>query len=129
VTVLATFTQLYAALHVAEEMAAEGISCEVLDPVWLAPFDWDAVLASVRRTRRLVIAHEAHLTGGWGAEVAARVSDECFADLAAPVRRVATKDIPMPFAPWLESAVLPSRAELVTAIRQTVKENGRGTRG
>lgn len=117
VTVLATFTQLYAALEAAQELETEGISVEVIDPVWLAPFDWHSVLDSVRRTRRLVIAHEAHRTAGWGAEVAARVSEELHGVLAAPVHRVASRDVPMPFAPWLEAAVLPSRDDLAAAIR------------
>jgi 2-oxoisovalerate dehydrogenase E1 component len=117
VTVVANFMQLYAALQIAEELSSEGIDVEVVDPVWISPFDWDSVLSSVSRTRRLVVAHEAHRTGGWGAEVAARVSEELFDELAAPVRRVASKDIPMPFAPWLESAVLPSKDELAAAIR------------
>ncbi len=117
VTVVATFTQLYAALELAEELEPEGISVEVIDPVWISPFDWDSVLDSVSRTRRLVVAHEAHRTGGWGGEVAARVSEELFDTLAAPVRRVASKDVPMPFAPWLEAAVLPSKEELAAAIR------------
>ncbi|GAA0320882.1 alpha-ketoacid dehydrogenase subunit alpha/beta [Kineococcus aurantiacus] len=122
VTVLATFTQLYAALSLAEELAEEGISVEVIDPVWLSPFDWDSLLESVTRTRRLVIAHEAHRTGGWGAEVAARVSEELHGHLAAPVRRVASKDVPMPFAPWLESAVLPSRDDLAQAVRSVLAD-------
>ncbi len=122
VTVLATFTQLYAALQVAEDLAGEGIDCEVIDPVWLSPFDWDSLYESVRRTRRLVIAHEAHLTGGWGAEVAARVSEEFHGQLTAPVRRVASKDIPMPFAPGLEATVLPSPKDLVAAIRRVVEK-------
>jgi 2-oxoisovalerate dehydrogenase E1 component len=119
VTVLATFRELYVALGIAEELAAKGISCEVIDPVWLSPFPWAAVISSVERTGRLVIAHEAHLTGGWGAEVAARVSEQCHGLLAAPVRRVASKDVPMPFAPQLESAVLPSKGDLLDAIRST----------
>jgi 2-oxoisovalerate dehydrogenase E1 component len=119
-TVLATFTQLYTALELATELAADGISVEVIDPVWLAPFDWHSLLASVRRTRRLVVAHEAHLTGGWGAEVAARVSEQLHGTLLAPVLRVASKDVPMPFAPWLEAAVLPSRDDLASAIRRAV---------
>ena len=119
VTVLATFTELYAALQIADEIAAEGISVEVIDPVWLSPFDWVAVMSSVERTRRLVIAHEAHRTGGWGAEVAARVSEELHGRLRAPVARVASADVPMPFAPWLESAVLPGKDELAAAIRRT----------
>lgn len=119
VTVVATFTQLYAALGVADDLAEQGISVEVIDPVWLAPFDWDAVLSSVERTGRLVIAHEAHRTGGWGAEVAARVSEHLHGRLLAPVARIASKDVPMPFAPWLESAVLPSKDDLEEAIRRS----------
>lgn len=117
VTVLATFTQLYAALQIAEELQAEGVSVEVIDPVWLSPFDWTSLFESVGRTRRLVIAHEAHRTGGWGAEVSARVNEELYGQLAAPVQRVASKDVPMPFAPWLESAVLPSLDDLRAAVR------------
>jgi 2-oxoisovalerate dehydrogenase E1 component len=120
VTILATFIQLYAALGVAAKLAEEGVECEVIDPVWLFPFDWDGTLASVARTRRLVIAHEAPLTGGWGAEVAARVSEQLHGDLLAPVRRVASRDVPMPFAPALEAAVLPSREDLRAAVRSTL---------
>jgi 2-oxoisovalerate dehydrogenase E1 component len=119
VTVLATFMQLYQALEVATELAEEGVECEVIDPVWLSPFDWEGIAASVARTRRLVIAHEAPRTGGWGAEVAARISEELHGALLAPVRRVASQDVPMPFAPALESAVLPSIRQLREAIRST----------
>lgn len=118
VTVVATHTMLYAALEVAAELEQEGISVEVIDPVWIAPFDWSSVMESVSRTRRLVVAHEAHRTGGWGGEVAARVSEELFDTLAAPVRRVASKDVPMPFAPWLEEAVLPNKQDLAAAVRE-----------
>ncbi|MFV0253826.1 MAG: thiamine pyrophosphate-dependent enzyme [Beutenbergiaceae bacterium] len=117
VTVVATFTELYKALEVAEEFAAEGVQVEVIDPVWISPFPWDAVRESVQRTGRLVIAHEANLTSGWGAEVAARIGSDLFSTLRAPVARVASKDVPMPFAPWLEEAVLPSKEDLRTAIR------------
>ncbi|MDH2442926.1 dehydrogenase E1 component subunit alpha/beta [Amnibacterium sp. CER49] len=125
VTVLATFRELYSALAVAEELAERGVSVEVIDPVWIAPFDWDNILASVRKTRRLVIAHEGHLTGGWGAEVAARVGSELFDVLAAPVQRVASKDVPMPMAPWLEEAVLPTRADIARAIDTVLAGTGR----
>lgn len=123
VTVVATFTELYAALSSAQELAEEGISVEVIDPVWLAPFDWDAVISSVARTGRLVIAHEAHRTGGWGAELAARVSEALHGRLLSPVRRIGSADVPMPFAPWLESAVLPSK----DAITRLARESVRGT--
>ena len=125
VTVVATFMQLYAALGMAEEMAARGLSIEVIDPVWLAPFDWASIEASVRRTGRLVVAHEATITGGWGAEVAARISERCFDQLKAPVVRVASRDVPMPFAPWLEGAVLPTREDLAAAIERVMEGSAR----
>ena len=120
VTVIATFTELYKSLEVAESLAAEGISVEVIDPVWLSPFDWETIFSSVRKTGRLVIAHEGHLSGGWGGEVAARVAQECFDDLKSPIQRVASKDVPMPFAPTLESAVLPSASDIEEAIKSAV---------
>ena len=122
-TIIATFTELYAALELAEKFALEGIEIEVIDPVWLSPFDWTTLKDSVRRTGRLVIAHEAHLTGGWGAEVSARISDELFEDLKAPVRRVASRDIPMPFSPPLEAAVLPQKEHIEAALRSVLAQN------
>ena len=119
-TIVATFTELYAALELAEKLAEEGIEIEVIDPVWLSPFDWTTVMNSVRKTGRLVIAHEAHLTGGWGAEVSARISDELYTDLKAPVRRVASRDIPMPFSPPLEAAVLPQKEDIEAALRSVL---------
>jgi 2-oxoisovalerate dehydrogenase E1 component len=118
VTVLATFTELYAALRIADRVAGEGIDCEVIDPVWLAPFDWDGLFASVRKTGALVVAHESHRTGGWGAEVAAQVSEHCYERLRHPVARIASKDVPMPFAPALERAIRPDRDELEQTIRR-----------
>ncbi|MFV0425803.1 MAG: thiamine pyrophosphate-dependent enzyme [Beutenbergiaceae bacterium] len=122
VTVVATFTELYKALELAEEFANDGISIEVIDPVWISPFPWEAVRESVARTGRLVIAHEANLTAGWGAEVAARMGSQLFTTLKAPVQRVASKDIPMPFAPWLEEAVLPSKRDLRDAISSVLSQ-------
>ena len=118
VTVVATFRQLYDALEVADDLAGEGISCEVIDPVWLSPFPWDAVLASARRTGRLVVAHEAPLTGGWGAEVVARAAEQAADGVVPLIRRVASRDVPMPFAPGLEAQVLPSRDRLRAAVRE-----------
>ena len=113
VTVVATHISLYRALAAAEELAGEGIECEVIDPLTLQPLDGETIFGSVRRTGRLVIVHEDTLTGGWGAEVAARAADECLSYLEAPVKRVATLDVPMPCAPILEDAVLPSTARVV----------------
>ncbi len=117
---VATHISLYRALAAAEELAGEGIECEVIDPLTLQPLDGETIFGSVRRTGRLVIVHEDTLTGGWGAEVAARAADECLSYLEAPVKRVATLDVPMPCAPILENAVLPSTARVVAAVRQVM---------
>jgi 2-oxoisovalerate dehydrogenase E1 component len=129
VTVVATFTELYAALELAEEFAAEGIEVEVIDPVWLSPFDWGTVTASVRKTGRLVIAHEAHVTGGWGAEVSARIAASLFDQLRAPVQRIGSRDIPVPFSPPLEAAVLPQRQQIEAAIRSALTGRTRAGTG
>ena len=98
--VVATHLALYRALAAAEELAAEdGIECEVIDPLTLLPLDTETIWASLRRTGRLAIVHEDTLTGGWGAEVAARAAEECLFDLEAPIRRIASHRAPMPSAP------------------------------
>jgi pyruvate/2-oxoglutarate/acetoin dehydrogenase E1 component len=118
VTVVATHVSLYQALAAAEELAAEGIECEVIDPLTLLPLDGETIFGSVRKTGRLVIVHEDTLTGGWGAEVAARAADECLYSLEAPVKRIASLDVPAPAAPSLEAAVLPSVGRIVQTIRE-----------
>ena len=80
-TIVATHLSLYRSLAAAEELAAQGIECEVIDPISLVPLDTETLWASVRKTGRLVIVHEDTLTGGWGAEIAARAADECFYSL------------------------------------------------
>jgi acetoin:2,6-dichlorophenolindophenol oxidoreductase subunit beta len=117
VTIVATHVSLYRALAAADELASEGIDCEVIDPLTLNPLDEETIFGSVRRTGRLVIVHEDTLTGGWGAEVAARVADECLLSLEAPIKRVATYDVPAPAAPVLEDAVLPSVQRIVDTVR------------
>ena len=121
VTIVATHVSLYRTLAAAEQLAADdGIECEVIDPLTLLPLDAATILDSVRRTGRLVIVHEDSLTGGWGAEVAARAAEECFGDLVAPVRRIAALDTPIPFAPVLEDAVLPSVDRIKTVVREMI---------
>jgi pyruvate/2-oxoglutarate/acetoin dehydrogenase E1 component len=120
VTVVATHLTLYRALAVAEALAAERIECEVIDPLTLLPLDTETIWNSVRKTGRLVIAHEDTLTGGWGAEVAARCAEECLFSLEAPIRRVATYDTPLPSAPVLEQAVVPSVGRIAAVIREVV---------
>ncbi len=117
VTVVATHISLYRALAAAEELARDGINCEVIDPLTLFPLDTATIFESVRRTGRLVVAHEDTLSGGWGAEVAARVAEECLFSLEAPIRRVCAHDAPLPTAKNLEQAVVPSIERIATAIR------------
>jgi 2-oxoisovalerate dehydrogenase E1 component len=101
----------------AQELAEEGIETEVVDLRTLQPLDFDTVARSVRKTGRVIVAHEDGLFCGFGAEVAARVADACFMDLDAPVRRVGALDTPVAYAPQLEDVILPQKATMVRAIR------------
>jgi pyruvate/2-oxoglutarate/acetoin dehydrogenase E1 component len=122
VTIVATHLSLYRSLAAADELAAQGIECEVIDPISLVPLDTETLWASVRKTGRLVIAHEDTLTGGWGAEIAARAADECFYSLESPVKRVATLDTPLPFAPIMEQAVVPSIDRIRAVVQGMFEE-------
>ena len=101
----------------AEAVATDGINVEVIDMRWLCPLDFDFVAASIARTSRLVIAHEANLTGGFGAEIAARAAKECFWDLDAPVNRVGLPDTRIPAAPALQSSLFPGVDRIADALR------------
>jgi pyruvate/2-oxoglutarate/acetoin dehydrogenase E1 component len=118
-TVVALSRLVPESLAAAEELAAEGIDVEVIDPRTLVPLDLDAIVESVRRTHRLVVAHEAVEHGGFGAELAAQVQRAAFDDLDAPVERVGAPFAPVPFSPPLEDAYLPGRAEVAAAVRAT----------
>ena len=95
----------------------EGIKVELIDLRSLSPYDWDAIATSVRKTNRVVVAYEDALSWGYGAEIAARIADELFQDLDAPVRRVAAKDTFVAYQPILENAILPQPEDLLKAIR------------
>lgn len=116
ITVVANSLMLHRAMNVAERLAGEGISVEVVDPRCLVPLDSAAIVESVKKTGRLVIVEESNQRGGWGAEVAAIVADEAIGYLDAPIRRVAAPDVPIPFAPVLEAAVVPDEARIRAAI-------------
>ena len=111
---------VHMALEVAERMQKEGISIEVVDIRTLVPFDEETVLRSVRKTNRVLITHEATLTGGFAGEIAARITEKAFHSLDAPIKRVAAFDSPTPFAPTLEKAMLPNadkiHAELLNLL-------------
>jgi len=95
-----------------------GIEIEVIDLRTLKPLDFKTIAQSLQKTNRAVVVHEACLTGGFGAELVARISTELFDYLDSPVLRVAAKDVPIPFAPPLEKFVLPKVDDIVGAVRQ-----------
>lgn len=111
---------VHMALEVAERMQKEGVSIEVVDIRTLVPFDEETVLQSVRKTNRVLITHEATLTGGFAGEISARITEKAFDSLDAPIKRVAAFDSPTPFAPTLEKAMLPNadkiHAELINLL-------------
>jgi 2-oxoisovalerate dehydrogenase E1 component len=121
VTVLATQMMVSRALSAAVILEREGISVEVIDPRTIRPLDEETILTSVQKTKRLIIAHEACQTGGFGAEVSAMVMEKAFDWLDAPVMRVAARDTPMPFNDKLESIVIPSQERLIEAIRAVLQ--------
>jgi pyruvate dehydrogenase E1 component beta subunit len=105
------------ALLAADRLAHEGVDVEVVDPRTLVPLDLETILASVRRTNRLVVAHEAVTFGGFGAEIAARVQEAAFDDLDAPVVRVGAPFTPVPLSPPLEDAHAPRADAIEAAVR------------
>ena len=105
------------ALAAAEELAADGISAEVIDVRTIAPLDAGTICASVARTGRAVVVEESPRRGGLAAEVAAVITENCFAALSGPVARVTAADSPVPFSPPLEDAWLPSAADIVASVR------------
>ena len=109
---------VHMALEVAERMQKEGVSIEVVDIRTLVPFDEETVLKSVRKTNRVLITHEATLTGGFAGEISARITEKAFDSLDAPIKRVAAFDAPTPFAPTLEKAMLPNADKIQEALRE-----------
>jgi 2-oxoisovalerate dehydrogenase E1 component len=106
-------------LLAAQQAEKDGISAAVFDLRTIIPYDWAGIADAVRRTSRVVIAHEDHLTCGFGAELAARIAGELFEHLDAPVRRVASLDTPVAYCPDLEEAILPQSADVLRAIKET----------
>ncbi len=104
----------------AASLAREGVSLEILDLRSLSPYDWEAIAASVRKTNRVIVAYEDAISWGYGAEIAARIADELFADLDAPVRRVAATDTFVAYHPKLEDEILPQTADIVHAVRDLI---------
>jgi 2-oxoisovalerate dehydrogenase E1 component beta subunit len=118
VSVITFGAMVLTALDAAEELEKEGLDVEVIDLRTLAPLDKEAILASVRKTSRALILHEASLTGGIGGEISAIISQEAFEWLDAPVLRVASIDTPVPYSPPLEDYYLPQVKDVVDAARK-----------
>jgi len=117
VSLLTYGSGFFICMDAAQELAKEGIEAEVVDLRTLKPLDMDTVAASIKKTFRAVIVHEACVTGGFGAELAARIQAELFDHLDAPILRVGTKDVPIPFSPVMEDFVLPKAADVVMAAK------------
>ena len=118
VTLVANLLMVHKSMQAAQNLAEAGIEAEVIDVRTLAPFDWPTLFESVSQTGKLVIVEEDNLTGGWGAEVAARTADTCIGYLQAPIRRVAAPDTPVPFAPIMENFYVPSVERIVATVTE-----------
>jgi acetoin:2,6-dichlorophenolindophenol oxidoreductase subunit beta len=117
-TVVALSGMVDEALAAADRLAERGVSLEVIDPRTIVPLDMETIIRSLRKTMRLAVAHDAHKTGGFGAEVAARCLEEGFDYLDAPVERVAALDVPIPCTPPGIAAVYPNADSVVAAVER-----------
>ncbi len=117
VTIIGVGIMVQKALAAADLLAEENISVEVVDPRTLVPLDTETLIASAAKTSRVVVAHEAHLRSGPGAEIAAMLAEEVIEYLDGPIRRVGAKNVPLPYNPGLERYVLPDVDEMVEAVR------------
>ncbi|MEM6945667.1 MAG: pyruvate dehydrogenase complex E1 component subunit beta, partial [Pseudomonadota bacterium] len=117
-TVVATLAMVERALQAADRLAKDGIEIEVIDPRTLKPFDFETVVESVRKTNRAVIVHEAPVFGGFGGEIAARITSDAFDWLDAPVARVGAPEMPVPYNDRLERAYMPDARDIAVAVKE-----------
>jgi pyruvate/2-oxoglutarate/acetoin dehydrogenase E1 component len=117
-TIVTWGAMIYIADEAADTLAKDGVSVEVIDLRSIIPFDEEAILTSVAKTNRVIILHEAPLTGGAGAEFAARIAEKAFDYLDAPIKRIGSLDVPTPYSPPLEGFYLPNAAKVVAAARE-----------
>ena len=118
ISVITWGMMVHRSIEAARAMEEKGVSVEVVDLRTLNPLDSESILKSVRKTGKVLIVHEDTLTGGFGAEIAALVASEAFTRLDAPVRRVAARDCPVPYAPVLENAMLPQTGDIINALQE-----------
>jgi len=117
-TIVARSLMVPVALKAAEELARDGLSCEVIDPRTIRPLDINAIVESVKKTNRVVIAEESHPFAGVGAEISAEINERAFDYLDAPVKRVSGADVPMPYAKNLERMAIPDVEQVIAAVRE-----------
>ncbi len=115
-TVVAIALMVTRVLNAAKELEKQGIDIEVIDPRTLSPLDKETILASVKKTGRLLVVHQACKTGGFGAEIAAIVAEEGFDYLVSPIRRLCSYDVPVPFSPKMEDFVIPNEQRIIKEI-------------
>jgi acetoin:2,6-dichlorophenolindophenol oxidoreductase subunit beta len=121
ITIVATLLMIYRAMEAAAILEKEGISVEIIDPRTLVPFDYETLINSIKKTSRLMIVEEDTRRNGWGAEVAAQIAEDAIYYLDAPVKRVASYDVPVPFAPVMENYVVPSALRIAEEARKLMK--------
>ena len=121
VTVISTSYMVQRCLQIGDKLAAEKIDIEVVDPRTLVPFDMATIMASVEKTGRVVIVDETHQSCGVAAEIAARIAETGFDKLKAPIRRVSTLDVPVPYSPPLEEYIGPREDRIVEAVRSVLQ--------
>jgi 2-oxoisovalerate dehydrogenase E1 component len=118
ISVITYGSTVYRAVQAAREVEKEGISVEILDLRTLNPYDWASIVATVRKTHRVLVAHEDTLSWGYGSEIAARISDDLFLDLDAPVRRIGAEDTWVSYQPLQEDEILPQTQDFIDAFRK-----------
>lgn len=121
VTIIATALQVHTALNAANTLAKDGYEAEVIDPRTLAPLDMDTILASVRKTGRVLIVHEEPKTGGCGAEIAAQIAEEALFDLHAPIKRIGSPDVPIAQSIYLEQFYRPSENQIIEVVKELLE--------
>ena len=119
-TIVTYSAMVHKALEAADQLRNDGVLVEVIDLRTLLPIDDATIVASVKKTNRVLIVHEDTRTGGMAGELSARINEQCFEWLDAPVRRVCAHDVPLPYAPTLEDFVLPQTDDIVKAVRWMV---------
>lgn len=120
ITVIATSRMVLESLEAAEELEKEGINVEVIDPRTLVPLDAKTILNSVKKTGRVIIVHEAWKRGGFGAEIVSEIAENGFDFLKTRIKRVAGKEVPIPYSPELEKLAIPNKEDIIMAIKETL---------